>query len=178
MGQKKAWFIFLGIVLLFGILFLGNSDVKNENNVIDNSLTKSEQKIEEESQQHNNIVIENETNTSVNTENTILNSSSSNNTVSISSNNVSEKSSNVKNEETIVDAENTTEKSSKSTNTSKTTSSSSNNTSNSNNSRTVYKTPTGKRYHFDPDCGGKNSTATTMSEAKSLGLTPCKKCAQ
>jgi len=46
------------------------------------------------------------------------------------------------------------------------------------NSQTVYKTPTGKRYHFDPDCGGKNSTATTLDKAKSIGLTPCKKCAQ
>lgn len=45
-------------------------------------------------------------------------------------------------------------------------------------SRTVYKTPTGKRYHFDPDCGGKNSKATTLDVAESLGLTPCKKCAQ
>jgi len=46
------------------------------------------------------------------------------------------------------------------------------------NSQTVYKTPTGKRYHLDPDCGGKNSTATTLDKAKSIGLTPCKKCAQ
>ncbi len=43
--------------------------------------------------------------------------------------------------------------------------------------RTVYKTPTGKRYHFDPDCGGKNSTATSLDNAISLGLTPCQKCA-
>lgn len=46
------------------------------------------------------------------------------------------------------------------------------------NSRTVYKTPTGKRYHFDPDCGGKNSTATTLNKAENIGLTPCAKCAQ
>ena len=46
------------------------------------------------------------------------------------------------------------------------------------NSRTVYKTPTGKRYHFDPDCGGKNSTATTLNKAERIGLTPCAKCAQ
>lgn len=43
--------------------------------------------------------------------------------------------------------------------------------------RTVYKTPTGKRYHFDPDCGGKNSSATSLDNAISLGLTPCQKCA-
>ncbi len=42
----------------------------------------------------------------------------------------------------------------------------------------VYVTPTGKRYHLDPDCGGKNSTLSTISAAKRRGLTPCKKCAQ
>ena len=47
-----------------------------------------------------------------------------------------------------------------------------------NNSVGVYRTPTGKRYHFDPDCGGKNSYSTTLQKAKSAGLTPCKKCAQ
>lgn len=37
-----------------------------------------------------------------------------------------------------------------------------------------YRTPTGKRYHLDPDCGGKNSTKTTNIS----GLTPCAKCAK
>lgn len=46
------------------------------------------------------------------------------------------------------------------------------------NSRTVYRTPTGKRYHLDPECGGKNSRPTTLDEATSSGLTPCQKCAQ
>ncbi len=41
----------------------------------------------------------------------------------------------------------------------------------------IYRTPTGSRYHFDPDCGGKNSTPTTLEKAKAAGLTPCKKCA-
>lgn len=41
----------------------------------------------------------------------------------------------------------------------------------------IYRTPTGKRYHFDPDCGGKNSYAVTLDEALDEGLTPCKKCA-
>ena len=49
---------------------------------------------------------------------------------------------------------------------------------NINNSRTVYKTPTGKRYHYLSTCGGKNSTATTLSQAIAMGLTPCQKCAQ
>lgn len=43
---------------------------------------------------------------------------------------------------------------------------------------TVYITPTGKRYHLDSDCGGKNSSATTLERATGMGLTPCKKCAQ
>ena len=51
-------------------------------------------------------------------------------------------------------------------------------TTNASNSRTVYITPTGKRYHYSSTCGGKNSTPTTLSKAKSYGLTPCKKCAQ
>lgn len=41
----------------------------------------------------------------------------------------------------------------------------------------VYRTPNGKRYHYDPDCGGKNSTETTLEKAKAAGLTPCQKCA-
>lgn len=44
--------------------------------------------------------------------------------------------------------------------------------------QTVYVTPTGKRYHYSPTCGGKNSKASTLANAKSMGLTPCKKCAQ
>ena len=63
--------------------------------------------------------------------------------------------------------------------------STSNNNNNSNNNdnhpnsggRTVYRTPSGSRYHFDPDCGGKNSYQTTLEGAKRAGLTPCKKCA-
>lgn len=37
-----------------------------------------------------------------------------------------------------------------------------------------YRTPTGKRYHLDPDCGGKNSYRTENIS----GLTPCLKCAK
>ena len=44
--------------------------------------------------------------------------------------------------------------------------------------KTVYVTPTGKRYHIDPDCGGKNSTPSTLDAAMGRGLTPCQKCAQ
>ncbi len=40
----------------------------------------------------------------------------------------------------------------------------------------IYRTPTGKKYHFDSECGGKNSFATTLKEALSAGLSPCEKC--
>ena len=42
----------------------------------------------------------------------------------------------------------------------------------------VYRTPYGKRYHFDPDCGGPNSYQITMQQALDAGLTPCQKCAR
>ncbi len=42
----------------------------------------------------------------------------------------------------------------------------------------VFVTPTGSRYHFDKDCGGENSTPTTLEDATRLGYTPCQKCAQ
>ncbi len=51
-----------------------------------------------------------------------------------------------------------------------------NNSSYSSNSEAdgyYYRTPTGKKYHLDPDCGGKNSYRTTNIS----GLSPCKKCA-
>ena len=51
-----------------------------------------------------------------------------------------------------------------------------NNSSNSNNPSVdgnYYRTPTGKRYHLDPNCGGKNSYRTTNIS----GLSPCSKCA-
>jgi translation elongation factor EF-Tu-like GTPase len=47
-------------------------------------------------------------------------------------------------------------------------------------STTVYITKTGKRYHCTPDCPGlSNANAiyrTTLTSAKSKGLTPCQKC--
>ena len=43
-------------------------------------------------------------------------------------------------------------------------------------SRTVYVTPSGKKYHYDPQCGGKNSSDTTLNKAKNRGKEPCKKC--
>lgn len=40
----------------------------------------------------------------------------------------------------------------------------------------VYKTPTGKKYHYNSHCNGGTYIETTLEEAKSLGLEPCKKC--
>lgn len=45
------------------------------------------------------------------------------------------------------------------------------------NSRTVYITPTGKRYHYDNNCNGGTYIPSTLAEAQAMGLTPCKKCA-
>lgn len=46
-------------------------------------------------------------------------------------------------------------------------------------SKTVYITPTGKRYHLSRTCGGKNSTPASLDDAINVySLTPCKKCAQ
>ena len=44
------------------------------------------------------------------------------------------------------------------------------------NGRTVYITPNGKRYHYDPDCGGENSYEVSINSVG--GRTACKKCAQ
>lgn len=41
----------------------------------------------------------------------------------------------------------------------------------------VYRTPSGKRYHLNPHCGGKNSYEVSLGEAQTAGLTPCQKCA-
>ncbi len=48
---------------------------------------------------------------------------------------------------------------------------------NSESTQAIYRTPTGKRYHYDRACSGKNSYEVTLNEALESGLTPCKKCA-
>lgn len=45
------------------------------------------------------------------------------------------------------------------------------------NGRTVYVTPTGKRYHYDNHCNDGTYIPSTLAEARAKGLTPCKKCA-
>lgn len=40
----------------------------------------------------------------------------------------------------------------------------------------VYASPSGKRYHYDPICPGKNGQEVTWDEVERRGLTPCKKC--
>ncbi len=49
---------------------------------------------------------------------------------------------------------------------------------NENTSQGVYRTPSGKKYHLDAECGGKNSYFVTMEDALDAGLTPCSKCAK
>ena len=46
------------------------------------------------------------------------------------------------------------------------------------NGQIVYRTPSGKRWHLDPQCGGANSYSVTRNQAESAGLTPCQKCAK
>lgn len=48
--------------------------------------------------------------------------------------------------------------------------------SDNNNSRTVYRTPKGKCYHYSSECGGKNSYSISYDEAIESGLRPCEKC--
>ena len=43
-------------------------------------------------------------------------------------------------------------------------------------SKTVYITPSGKRYHLNPSCGGKNSFSVSIDDVGNR--TPCQKCAQ
>ena len=43
--------------------------------------------------------------------------------------------------------------------------------------KNVYRTPSGKKYHTDKECGGVNSFEITLEEALTAGLTPCGKCA-
>lgn len=47
---------------------------------------------------------------------------------------------------------------------------------NPSNGRTIYRTPTGKKYHYDSSCNGGTYTPTTLKAALNSGLTPCKKC--
>lgn len=42
----------------------------------------------------------------------------------------------------------------------------------------IYRTPKGKRYHLDAECGGKNSYPVSLEDALSAGLSPCSKCAE
>ena len=42
--------------------------------------------------------------------------------------------------------------------------------------KTVYVTPTGKKYHFSKSCAGKNATPKSLEDAK-RHYDPCKKCA-
>ena len=42
----------------------------------------------------------------------------------------------------------------------------------------VYYTKSGKRYHYDNQCGKGTYFECTLNEAMDKGLTPCKKCTE
>lgn len=44
-------------------------------------------------------------------------------------------------------------------------------------SHKIYITPTGKKYHYDPNCNGGTYIESTLDAALKRGLTPCAKCA-
>ena len=141
-------------------------------------------------------IISNETVKNINTNtnvNKITNESNDSNTNTIQTENKIEEDKEIKKEnttQTIVSNENTKKDNEKTSTVEKETEKNTNKPATTNktettttqttkdNSRTVYRTPSGKRYHYDPDCGGKNSYSITLNSAISSGLTPCKKCAQ
>lgn len=118
---------------------------------------------------------------SSNTSNASTTDKEMSNSSNTSKNTSSTNSSNNKNTATISDSGNKSTSSS-SSNKGSTTSNKNNSSSTINSNKTdgqiVYVTPTGKRYHLISTCGGKNSRPVSLSQAKSMNLTPCKKCAQ
>lgn len=42
----------------------------------------------------------------------------------------------------------------------------------------VYASPSGERYHYDPDCAGKNGKEITWDTVNARHLTPCQKCVE
>ena len=42
--------------------------------------------------------------------------------------------------------------------------------------RVIYVTPSGSKYHLDPDCAGENAIATTYYDAEMMEIDPCGKC--
>lgn len=55
-------------------------------------------------------------------------------------------------------------------------SASSSSSSDQSGNKTVYVTKTGKRYHYSSSCNGGTYYKSTLTKAKSRGLTPCNKC--
>lgn len=171
-GVKIALEIIMFVLILFNVPTTEN--VEDNNQVAKENIT-------------NSIEVENTLNT-VNT----INNSNTNNTTKENVTNVNNSVNTTTNTANTTSTTKTTEGKGQTTSTVSSSKSSSNSTSkqssskqssssgasSTTNSQTVYVTPTGKRYHLSPTCGGKNSKATTLSNAKSMGLTPCKKCAQ
>ncbi len=49
---------------------------------------------------------------------------------------------------------------------------------NKNNSQKIYRTETGKRYHYENPCGNGSYYEVSYDDAIASGLTPCQKCVQ
>lgn len=195
---KIALEVILFIFIVFNIPVTNTSDIQEvaeNNNTSTEQVTNEINNIEEQNAAENNLAVEE---SNVNYENTTVSSTTSseevtnNNEQGIQNNaqpKVRRSTSNSSNKPAKSSGSTLSSKSTTSSGTSSSKSSGSGSTSSSSSSssstsapitdgQTVYVTPTGKRYHLKASCAGKNATASTVSKAKSRGLTPCKKCAQ
>ena len=175
--------ILLEIIMFVFILFnLASTENAEEENELAEGNISNNAKIENVSNSTNNINLNNVTTANVTMDTDIGENIADTNSQVNTTTEVTESKNNKENK---TQTTTTTPSSSSSSSTSSSASvssgkqsSSSSVSSSTTNSQTVYVTPTGKRYHLKATCGGKNSRATTLSNAKSMGLTPCKKCAQ
>ena len=200
MKDNKKTLIIVGIIILFVIIGIGlNSQdsvaTKEKNMVKFNEVVQNITKNNESENNTESTAIENELVTTNTTENVVLkennlaattnnkdenpavttSNSNTNSNNSSKSTSANANSSSNKSSSTQVNSNKKVESNSSAIN-SKTNSNASV-TTNKNDSMTVYITPTGKRYHYSPTCGGENSKPTTKADAIARGLTPCKKCA-
>lgn len=201
MKDNKKTLIIAGIIMLLLIIGIGlnsqdGATTKEKNMGKVNDILQNVTKNNEVSNKIENEAIENE----LVTTNTIINEVIKENSLATTTNNIDENPS-VTTSSSKTNSNNSSKSSSSKTSTSSnkssstqvnsnkkvesnssTTTNSKTNpnasvTTNKNDSMTVYITPTGKRYHYSPTCGGENSKPTTKADAIARGLTPCKKCA-
>lgn len=195
-SNKIKWIVYI-IFFIITLIFMPQTDKKavSDSNNLANNIISAEDKIENQTEIEDNTKKEENTieltQTSVET-NTPQNADlpttqedsyqkNTNSTTQSSSTQPSVKSSLPQNSSSQPSTNSSSSQNSSiqpSTKASSLTSSTSPSNSNNSNGKTIYRTPYGKRYHFDPDCGGKNSYTVTLNDAISAGLTPCQKCAQ